>query len=116
MEGQRLAVFGGPRPYRAPAGEGDLFAAKARLVAEHGAGAALAFQAMAHGNARWFTLDRKVKLPATAGGASGGHWSAPWLSAWTTQCRPDSGAMHERLRAPPSFDGETRFQLSYWNG
>jgi hypothetical protein len=32
----------------------------------HGAGAALAFQAMAHGDARWFALNRKVKLPAAS--------------------------------------------------
>jgi hypothetical protein len=28
---------------------------------------------VAHGDARWLALDRKVKLPAAAGGASGGH-------------------------------------------
>jgi Protein of unknown function (Hypoth_ymh) len=31
---------------------------------------------VAHGDARWFALNRKVKLPAAAGGASG-HGSAP---------------------------------------
>ena len=35
------------------------------------AGAALALQTVAHGNARWFALNRKVKLPAAAGGVSG---------------------------------------------
>ena len=33
--------------------------------------AALALQAMAHGDARWFALNREVKLPAVAGCASG---------------------------------------------
>ena len=56
-----------------PRWSGDLRAAEARLVADHGASAALALQAVAHGNARWFALNRKLKLPATAGGASGGH-------------------------------------------
>ena len=50
-----------------------------RLVADRSASAALALQAVAHGDARWFALNRKVKLPAAAGGASG-HGSAPWLS------------------------------------
>jgi hypothetical protein len=31
---------------------------------------------MAHSDARWFAFNRKVKLPAAAGGASG-HWSTP---------------------------------------
>jgi hypothetical protein len=35
---------------------------------------------VAHGDARWLALDRKVKLSATAGGASDGHGSAPRLS------------------------------------
>jgi hypothetical protein len=79
MKGQRVAAFGCPHPRRSLSGEGDLLAAEARLVADHGAGAALALQAVAHGDARWFTLNRKVKLPAAAGGASG-HGLAPWLS------------------------------------
>jgi hypothetical protein len=33
-----------------------------------------------HGDAGWFTLNRKVKLSAAAGGVSGGHGSAPRLS------------------------------------
>jgi hypothetical protein len=61
-------------------GEFWSLAAEARLVADHGTGAALALQAVAHGDARWFTLNRKVKLPAAAGRASGDHGSAPWLS------------------------------------
>jgi hypothetical protein len=34
---------------------------------------------VAHGDARWFTLNRKVKLPATAGSVSGGHG---WLRVY----------------------------------
>src|SRR5262249_38031906 len=82
MKGQRVATVGCPQPRRRLTGEGDLLAAEARLVADRGASAALALQAVAHGDARWFALDRKVKLPATAGGASGGHGPAPWLSIW----------------------------------
>jgi len=71
MKGQRVAAFGRPHPRRSLSDDGDLLAGKTRLVADHGAGAALALQAVAHGNARWFALNRKVKLPAAAGGASG---------------------------------------------
>src|SRR5262249_8993601 len=85
MKGQRVAAFSCPHPRCRLTGKGDLLAAEARLVADHGAGAALALQAMAHGDPRWFALNRKVKLPAAAGGASGGHRSAPWLWAeWTS--------------------------------
>ena len=73
-ESQRVAAFSRPLPRLRIAMEGDLFAAEPRLVADDGAGAALAFQAMAHGDARWFTLDREMKLPATAGRVSGRHW------------------------------------------
>src|SRR5262249_25591887 len=81
MKGQRVAAFGCPHPRRSLTGDGDLLAGEARLVADHGACAALALQAVAHGDARWFALNRKMKLPAAAGGASGGHSSAPWLWA-----------------------------------
>jgi hypothetical protein len=49
-------------------------AAETRLIADDGASAALALKAMAHGDVRWLALNREVKLPATADGASGGHW------------------------------------------
>jgi len=52
-------------------GDGDLLAAEARLIANHGTGTTPAFQAVAHGDTRWFALNRKVKLPAAAGGAPG---------------------------------------------
>src|SRR5580700_3377232 len=77
MKGDRVAAFGRPHPRRSLTGEGDLLPAEARLVADHGPGAALALQAVAHGNARRLTLNRKVELPAAAGGLSGGHRSAP---------------------------------------
>jgi len=73
MKGQYVAAFGSPHPRRSLTGEGDLLATEARLVADHTPGATLALQAVAHGDARWLALDRKVKLPAAAGGASGGH-------------------------------------------
>ena len=72
----RIAAFGCPHPRRGITGDGDLLATEARLVANHGTGAALAFQAVTHGDAQWLALNRKVKLPATAGGVSGGHGSA----------------------------------------
>ena len=73
MKGQRVAAFGCPHPRRRLTGEGDLLAAEARLIADHGAGAALAFQAVTHRDARWFALNRKLELPAAAAGTSGGH-------------------------------------------
>jgi hypothetical protein len=73
MKGQRVATFRCAHLGRSLAGEDDLLSAKARLVADDGAGAALALEAVAHRDARWFTLDRKVKLPAAAGGVSDGH-------------------------------------------
>src|SRR5215471_15311319 len=82
MKGQRVAAFGCSHPRRGFTGESDLLTREARLIADDSAGAALALQAVAHGDARWFALNRKVKLPATAGGASGGHRPAPWLSIW----------------------------------
>ena len=71
--GHRIAAFGCPHPRRGITGDGDLLATEARLVADHGAGAALAFQAVTHGDAQWLALNRKVKLPAAAGGVSGSH-------------------------------------------
>jgi hypothetical protein len=80
--GQCVAALGCPRPRRRLAGDCDLIAAEERLVAEHGAGAALAGQTVAHGDARWFTVNRKVKLPAATCGVSGGHGFAPRLLIW----------------------------------
>jgi hypothetical protein len=39
-----------------------------------------------HGDARWFTVNRKVKLPAATCGVSGGHGFAPRLLIWL-KCR-----------------------------
>ena len=60
--------------------EGDLIAAKARLIADRGAGAPLALQTVAHGDADWIALNRKMKLPATTGGVACCHGSIPWMS------------------------------------
>ena len=76
MKCQRIAAFGRPRPRSSLTCEGDLLAAEPRLVADDGAGAALALQAVAHGDARRFALNRQVKLPTAACGASGAHGSA----------------------------------------
>jgi hypothetical protein len=78
MIGHRVAAVGCPHPRRRFTGEGDLLAAEACLIADDCASTALARQTMAQGDARWFALNCKVKLPAAAGGASG-HWSAPCL-------------------------------------
>jgi hypothetical protein len=78
-ERSAVAGFGRPHPRRGVAGEGDLLAAEARLIADHGAGAALALQAVAHRDARWFALNCKLKLSAAAGGVSRHAWTS-WLS------------------------------------
>jgi hypothetical protein len=52
MKGQRIAAFRFSPPLRSPTGDGDLLAAEARLIADHGTGAALALQTVAHGDAR----------------------------------------------------------------
>jgi len=98
MEGQGMAAFRCPRPRRSLTGEGNLLSAKARLVADHRTGAALACQAVTHGDARWLTVDRKVKLPATAGGVSGSHESPPWLSM-LAKCTSAQAKMVLRRRA-----------------
>ena len=72
-EGQRIAACGRARPLRRCAGEGDLLAGKARLVAEHGASAPLALEAVAHRYAHGFAFNREVELAAAAGGALGSH-------------------------------------------
>ena len=72
--------LGCSRPRNSLTGEGNLVEAKARLVADHGASAALALLAVAHRDARRFALNRKVKLRAAAGGGSGGRLPPPWLS------------------------------------
>jgi putative ABC transport system substrate-binding protein len=66
MKCQRIAAFGCPHPRRSLTGEGDLLAAEARLVAHHGARAALALQAVAHGDARWFALNAAGALMSYA--------------------------------------------------
>src|SRR5499427_4250914 len=109
MKSQRVATFGCPHPRRRLAGEGDLLAAEARLVADRGASAALAFQAVAHGDPQWFALNRKVKLLATAGGVSGGHGPAPWLWIWRSvgwtskRCTMGSGPEHGRIIPLPDM-------------
>src|SRR6516165_9001175 len=73
MKGQHVAALGYSNPRRSFTCDGDLFAGKARLVAEHGAGAPLALEAVAHGDAHGLPFNREVELAAAAGGASGGH-------------------------------------------
>jgi len=48
MKGQSVAALCFPSPRRSVTGESDLIAAKARLIADGGASASLAFQAVAH--------------------------------------------------------------------
>jgi hypothetical protein len=78
VEGKLVAALGRARPLGVLAGERDLIAGKARLVGDDRAGAALALQAVAQGDARGLAFDREMELPAAAGGTSGGHGLRPW--------------------------------------
>ena len=49
MKGHGVAALGCPLPLSGLSGDGDLIITEARLVANHGAGASLAGQAVAHG-------------------------------------------------------------------
>jgi len=71
MKSHCVAALGCSHPRRGLTGDGDLLSAEACLIADHGASSTLTFQAVAHSDARRFALNRKVKLPAAAGGASG---------------------------------------------
>ncbi len=62
MKGQCVAAFGSRCPSRSFTGKGDLISLKTRLVAGHGTGAPLAFQAVTHRDVRWFILYRQVAL------------------------------------------------------
>src|SRR5262249_3602347 len=73
VEREHVTALGRAGPRGGHAGNGDLLATEARLVADHGAGAALTLQAMAHGDARGLALDGEVELATAAGGAVGGH-------------------------------------------
>ena len=73
MKSHCVAALGRRHPRRGLTGDGDLISAEARLVADHRPSTALALQAVAHSDAQWFALNREVKLPAAAAGASG-HW------------------------------------------
>src|SRR5262245_24513912 len=77
MKGQGVATFSRPCPRRRLAGDGNLLALKARLIAHHGSGAALAGEAVTHRNARWLALDRQMQLAAAARRASAGHELSP---------------------------------------
>jgi hypothetical protein len=105
MKGQPVAAFGYPHPCCGATSEVDLLAAKARLIADHGSSAALALQAVTHRDARWFAFNRQLKLPTTAGGATGGHRSA-LCGCRYRDCTPELKTMH------PASYGLARIQKS----
>src|SRR6266581_4435691 len=96
-------AFGCPISRRSLAGEGDLLAPEARLVAKYCTGTALARQTVTRGDTHRFAFDREVKLPTAAGGVSGGHGSAPRLLI-VAECRLDLRTTHQtqwgRARSP----------------
>src|SRR5262245_55800009 len=116
IKGKRVAAFGCPHPRRSFTGDGDLLTGEARLVANHGASAALALQAVAHGDARWFALNRKVKLSAGTGGASC-HRSAPWLSIWCQQLAHRwQGVVLSFPKIPSGWESHSRVESSQDRG
>jgi hypothetical protein len=76
------------------------------LVADHGPSTALAFQTVAHGDARWFAFDCELKLPAAAGGAPRIHEIGSSLIH--AKCRPDCQKMHEET---PLLDAESSLRV-----
>jgi hypothetical protein len=75
----------------------DLLATEARLVADHGTGAALAFQTVTHGNAHGLALNGQVELAAIAGGSATGHKSSD-LSVACSGVSCNAALLHERYR------------------
>jgi hypothetical protein len=78
MKGQGVAAFCCPHPRVSLPANVTCSRRKRAWLLTTAASAALALQAVAHGDARWFALNRKVKLPAAAGRVLG-HGSTPWL-------------------------------------
>ena len=66
-----VAAFRSAAPGFRVTGKGNLLQTKARLVADYGAGTALAFQTMADSNAGWLALNCESNLSAAARGISG---------------------------------------------
>lgn len=77
VEGHLAAALGDARPLRGLARDADLTGGKARLIADHRAGAALAREAMAHRHPRRLARDGEMELAAVAGGVAGGHRGSP---------------------------------------
>src|SRR5262249_33106501 len=98
VEAERVPAVGRARPLSGFPREGDLFATKARLVADHGAGAALARQAVTHRDARGLALDGEVELAAAAGGAASSHGTAP-----VSRCGAHSSASWSGATIHPSM-------------
>lgn len=112
-EGQRFAAFGAPLPHRSLTGEGDLIAAESGLVADDGSCAPLALQTVAHRDARWFALNRKIELPATAGRVSDAH-SSP-LGANGIHKEECAKLQQEELEQTTEVDGHV-IHLKQWGG
>jgi hypothetical protein len=79
-----------------------MIACKARLVAEHGAGAPLALEAVAHRDAHGFAFNRELELAAATGGASSGHG---WLRG--CELRASFGTI-EGVKRRGSLDSNVR--------
>ena len=73
VEGQFIATFGVSCPRRRLTSKRDLTAMEACLVAEYCSCATLTFKAVTHRDARWFAVDGKVQLSATACGTARLH-------------------------------------------
>src|ERR1700730_8635435 len=98
MVRHRVAAFGCPHPLHGFTADGNLVAAEARLITDHGASTALAGQAVTQRDPRRITLNRNLKLSATAGGASGIHgFGSSWQSR-CAECRPDLDQAHTPLQ------------------
>src|SRR5262245_2078820 len=102
VESDGVAALGRARPCGRRAGECDLLATEARLVADHSAGAALARQTVAHGDADRLALNGQIELAAAARGSATGHMNAPIFQRGAHLTRFGPG---RRSTAPGRCDG-----------
>jgi hypothetical protein len=111
-----LAAVAGPGPLRRAPLDRHALPRKARLRTENAAGAFLAFEAMADGDANGFALAYEAKLSSAARSCSGGHGAYPaksgfslesFWNAWNREIVPPPLRKWRRLPATRPSESET---------
>ena len=112
---QDVAALGRAGPFGGRSADSKLRSAKARLIADYGACATLAFQAMAHGDAHRFAGSKDVELAATAGGLAGDHGLSPQGSTMPRTVLKKFGCRNAGSRYPhASYEAESTFASIAW--